>query len=117
MGKYNLEVKKKKDSHKTSPLEWVLNNKDSLIKPLSQHLLEVSDWAAVLVERQHELWKPGAAYPKGMETGDFLIHKAKRLLIYETDLILFHTLKTRQQMYTKLPAESKVINVLKNYLH
>lgn len=77
----------------------------------------MSDWAAVLVEREHELWKPGAAYPKGMETGDFLIHKAKRLLIYETDLILSHTLKTRQQMYTKLPAESKVINVLKNYLH
>ena len=69
------------------------------------------------MERWHELWKPGAAYVKGMENGDFLIHKAKRLLIYETDLMLVHTLKTRQQMYTKLPEESKVINALKNYLH
>lgn len=80
-------------------------------------MLEVSDWAAVLVEREHQLWKPGAAHSKGTENGDFLTHKGKRLLTYETDLVLVHTLETRQQMYTKLPSESKVINALKNDLH
>ena len=56
---------------------------------------------------------------KTPKNGNHLIGEAKRLLIYETELILVHKLskKKRQQMYTKLTAEAQIINALKKYLH
>lgn len=56
---------------------------------------------------------------KTPKNGNHLIGEAKRLLIYETELILVYKLskKKRQQMYTKLTAEAQIINALKKYLH
>lgn len=119
MGKINLEGKKK-TSHKTLPLDWVFNNKESLIKTLNEHLLERRYWAAVLGNDNMKCGNVELHMSKASENGDLLIGEDKRLLIYKTELIPVYKLskkKKRQQMYTKLHAEAKIINALKNYLH
>lgn len=83
-------------------------------------MLERRYWAAVLGNDNMKCGNVELHMSKASENGDLLIGEDKRLLIYKTELIPVYKLskkKKRQQMYTKLHAEAKIINALKNYLH
>lgn len=83
-GKNRQNYYREKNFQKTLPVEQVLNNKESQIKPLGGHLLEMSHCAVVLGE--DNMHCRNVELVTSSENGDLSTHETKGLLTYATEL-------------------------------